>query len=131
MTLTRKGAQAVLGRLVVHWLVLAAALAVVAALLDSVTVEGGVIGLLGAALLFGLVNALLGPILRLLTLPLTVVTLGLFTLVVNAILLFAAAGLSDALEVGGFLATVGAALLLSVVSTALGWVLMRTLVEAT
>ena len=120
-----------LGRLVVHWLVLAAALAVVAALLDSVTVEGGVIGLLGAALLFGLVNALLGPILRLLTLPLTVVTLGLFTLVVNAILLFAAAGLSDTLEVGGFLATVGAALLLSVVSTVLGWVLMRTLVEAT
>ena len=104
MTLTRKGAHAVLGRLVVHWLMLAAALAVVAALLDSVTVEGGVIGLLGAALLFGLVNA---------------------------ILLFAAAGLSDALEVGGFLATVGAALLLSVVSTVLGWVLMRTLVEAT
>ena len=116
-----------LRRLVVHWLVLAAALAVVAALLDSVNVSGGVIGLLGAALLFGLVNALLGPILRLLTLPLTVVTLGLFTLVVNAVLLFVASGISNALEVGGFLATMGAALLLSVVSTALGWVLLRTL----
>jgi putative membrane protein len=112
----------VLARLVVHWLVLAVALAVVAGTLDSVEVSGGVIGLLGAALLFGLVNALLGPILRLLTLPLTLVTLGLFTLVVNAILLFVASGLSDALQVGGFLQTLLAALLLSVVSTVLGWV---------
>ena len=112
-----------LRNLVVHWLVLAVALALVAALMDSVDVSGGVIGLLGAALVFGLVDALLGPILRLLTLPLTVVTLGLFTLVVNAMLLFVASGLSDALEVGGFLATVGAALILSVVSTVLGWVL--------
>ena len=130
MSLTTKGAQAVLRRLVVHWLVLAAALALVAALLDSVEVSGGVIGLLGAALLFGLVDALLGPVLRLLSLPLTVITLGLFTLVVNAALLFVASGLSDALEVGGFLATVGAALLLSVVSTVLGWVLLRTQNEA-
>ena len=121
-----EGSAGVLGRLVLHWLVLAAALALVAALMDSVEVSGGVVGLLGAALLFGLVDALLGPILRLLTLPLTVVTLGLFTLVVNAVLLFVASGLSDALEVGGFLATVGAALLISVVSTVLGWVLLRT-----
>lgn len=112
-----------LARLVVHWLVLAAALAIVASLLDSVEVDNGVIGLLGAALVFGLVNALLGPILRLLTLPLTVITLGLFTLVVNTILLFVASGLSDALEVGGFFSTLVAALLLSVVSTVLGWVL--------
>jgi putative membrane protein len=113
----------VLARLVVHWLVLAVALAVVASLLDSVDVSGGVIGLLGAALLFGLVDAVLGPILRLLTLPLTVITLGLFTLVVNAILLFVASGLSGALEVGGFFPTVLAAFLLSVVSTVLGWLL--------
>jgi len=113
----------VLARLVVHWLVLAAALAVVAAVLDSVEVSGGAVGLLGAALLFGLVDALLGPILRLLSLPLTVITLGLFTLVVNAILLFVAAALSDALQVGGFFPTVLAALILSVVSTVLGWLL--------
>jgi putative membrane protein len=113
----------VLGRLVLHWLVLAVALAVVAGTLDSVDVEGGVVGLLGASLLFGLVDAVLGPILRLLTLPLTVITLGLFTLVVNASLLFVASGLSNALEVGGFFATVWAAFLLSVVSTVLGWLL--------
>jgi len=113
----------VLARLVVHWLVLAVALAIVASLLDSVEVEGGVIGLLGAALVFGLVDALIGPVLRLLTLPLTVITLGLFTLVVNTVLLFIASGISNALEVGGFFATLVAALLLSIVSTVLGWVL--------
>ncbi len=69
----------------------------VAALLDSVTVSNGVFGLLSASLLFGLVNAILGPMLRLLTLPLTVITLGLFSLVVNALLLFAASGLSNSL----------------------------------
>ena len=112
-----------LARIVTHWLVLAVALAVVAGLLDSVDVEGGVIGLLGASLLFGLVDAIVGPILRLLSLPLTLITFGLFTLVVNAILLFVAAGLSNTLQVGGFFATVWAALLISVVSTVLGWVL--------
>ena len=86
-----------LRRLVLAWLVIAASLAVVAALLDSVTVSNGVFGLLSASLLFGLVNAILGPMLRLLTLPLTVITLGLFSLVVNALLLFAASGLSNSL----------------------------------
>lgn len=112
-----------LARLVAHWLILAVALAVVAGVMDSVEVSGGVIGLLGASLLFGLVDAILGPILRLLTLPLTLVTLGLFTLVVNAVLLFIASGLSDALQVGGFFSTLLAALLLSVLSTILGWIL--------
>ena len=123
MAHTNEREYAVLARLVVHWLVLAVALAVVASLLDSVEVEGGVIGLLGAALVFGLVDALIGPVLRLLTLPLTVITLGLFTLVVNTVLLFIASGISNALEVGGFFATLVAALLLSIVSTVLGWVL--------
>ncbi len=122
MAVTAKGIR-VLARLVTHWLVLAVALAVVAGLLDSVDVSGGVFGLLGASLLFGLVDAILGPILRLLTLPLTLITLGLFTLVVNAILLFVAAGLSDNLDVGGFFPTVLAALIITVVSTLLGWVL--------
>ena len=112
-----------LGRLLTHWLVLALALALVAGLLDSVDVEGGFFGLLGAALVFGLVDALLGPILRLLSLPLTVITLGLFTLVVNTLLLFIASGISNALTVGGFFATMLAAVLVTIVSTMLGWLL--------
>lgn len=106
-------------QLVVVWVVMAAAIAVTAALVPSVEVDGGVVGLLGVALLFGLVNALLGPLLRLVSLPLTVVTFGLFGLVVNGALLAVTAGLTDNLDVGGVLATVLAAIVLSAVTALL------------
>jgi putative membrane protein len=102
--------------LILSWLVVAAAIAIAAAVLPSVDIDGGVLSLLGVAFLFGLVNALVGPVLRLVSLPITLVTFGLFTLVVNGALLALTAGLSDALDVGGFLAAVGAALLISLLS---------------
>jgi putative membrane protein len=108
--------MSLLKHLIVSWLVLAVAIAIAAAVVPSVEIDGGVVALLGVALLFGLVNALVGPLLRLITLPLTVVTFGLFALVVNAALLALTAGLSDSLDVGGFLAAVVAALLISVLS---------------
>jgi putative membrane protein len=70
--------------------------------------------------LFGLVNAVLGPILHLISLPLTVITLGLFALVVNGVLLATTAGLSDHLDVGGFLGTILGALVISIVTALLG-----------
>ena len=85
-------------------------------MVPSVEIDGGVLPLLGVALLFGLVNALVGPLLRLIALPITVLTFGLFALVVNAALLALTAGLSDSLDVGGFLACVVAALLISLLS---------------
>ena len=108
-----------LKQLIVVWLVVAAAIAVTAALIPSVEIEGGVAALLGVALLFGLVNALLGPVLRLLSLPLTMVTLGLFGLVVNGALLAITAGLTDALDVGGVLATILAAIVISAITALL------------
>jgi putative membrane protein len=102
--------------LILSWLVVATAIAIAAAVVPSVDVDGGVLSLLGVAFLFGLVNALVGPVLRLVSLPITLVTFGLFTLVVNGALLALTAGLSDALDVGGFLAAVGAALLISLLS---------------
>jgi putative membrane protein len=75
--------------------------------------------------LFGLVNALIGPVLRLISLPLTLVTFGLFSLVINAALLGITAGLSDSLDVGGFFATVLAAILISVLNTILLFVTVR------
>jgi putative membrane protein len=102
--------------LILSWLVVAAAIAIAAAVVPSVDIDGGVLSLLGVAFLFGLVNALVGPVLRLVSLPITLVTFGLFTLVVNGALLALTAGLSDALDVGGFLAAVGAALLISLLS---------------
>jgi len=102
--------------LVIAWLILAAAIAVTAALVPSVEIDGGVFPLLGVALLFAVVNALIGPVLRLISLPLTVATFGLFALVVNGALLALTAGLSDALDVGGFFNAMVAAVLISLLT---------------
>jgi len=77
------------------------------------------------ALLFGLVNALLGPVLRFLSLPLNAITFGFFAIVVNGLLLAATAGLSSNLEVGGFLAAIVAACLISLLSTLMSFALVR------
>jgi putative membrane protein len=106
-------------QLIIVWLVIAAAIAITAALVPSVEVDGGVVGLLVVALVFGLVNAIIGPLLRLISLPLTLVTFGLFTLVIDAALLAITAGLTDSLDVGGFFAVVLAALVISVVTSVL------------
>jgi putative membrane protein len=67
-------------------------------------------------LIFGVVNAIVGPVLRLLSLPFVVLTLGLFLLVVNAALLGITALLTDRLTVDGFLTAVLGGLILAVVS---------------
>jgi putative membrane protein len=102
--------------LLLRWLIVSAAIAVVAAIMPSVELDGGFFGLIGSALVFGLVNALIGPVLRLLALPLNLITFGLFGLVVNGILLAITAGLLDTLDVGGFFATIVAAFLISVLT---------------
>lgn len=109
-------------KLLIAWLIIAAAIAITAAIVPSVEIDGGVFALLGVALVFGLVNGLIGPVLRLLTLPITLVTFGLFALVVNGVLLALSAGLSDALDVGGILPTIVAAMLISVFSAVVGFV---------
>jgi putative membrane protein len=111
--------------LLVAWLIIAIAIAITAAIVPSVEIDGGVVALLGVALLFGLVNALLGPVLRFLSLPLNAITFGFFAIVVNGLLLAATAGLSSSLEVGGFLAAVVAACLISLLSTLMSFGLIR------
>jgi putative membrane protein len=110
-------------RLLIAWAVVAAAIGLAAALLDSVTVNGGLVSLLWVSLVFALVHALLGPILRLVSAPLTLMTLGLFSLVVNAVLLAITAGLTDSLDVGGFIGVIVAAFVISVIEAVLGFVL--------
>lgn len=105
--------------LLVHWAIVAVAIAIAGGVLPSVDVDGGFWGVVWVALVFGLVNALIGPLLRLLTLPLTVLTFGLFSLVVNGVLLAITAGLVDNLDVGGFLSVVVAALLISLLTAVL------------
>jgi putative membrane protein len=73
------------------------------------------------ALIFGLVNALIRPILLLLTLPINVFTLGLFTLVINALMLWLTSWISGALTVDGFITAFLGALIIAVVSTVINW----------
>jgi putative membrane protein len=109
--------------------VLAVSVGVAAGLIPGIDEKGGALTLLWIGLLFGLVNAVLGPILHIISLPLTSITPGLFALVVNGILLPATAGLSDNLDVGGFLGTILGALVISIVTAVLGFALRPVLAE--
>ncbi len=103
-------------RLLIRLLVLAVIIGVVAELVPGIDVHGGFGALLWISVLFALVNAILGPVFKLLSLPLIVLTLGLFLLVVNAALLAITAGLSSHLDVDGFGSAVLGGLLIAVFS---------------
>ena len=90
--------------------------------LDVVENPDGPLGVYGTylwiGLIFGVVNAIVGPLLRLLSLPFVVLTLGLFLLVVNAALLALTAGLTDRLTIDGF----GTAIIGGLILAVAGWV---------
>jgi putative membrane protein len=115
-------------RLLVRLAINAAAVWIAAEAVPGLEFDGGVVDLGFVALIFGVVNAFIRPIAKLLTLPLRVMTLGLFTLVVNGFMFLIVAGVTDSLNVdGGFFSRLGAAILaslvISVVSTILSLVL--------
>lgn len=112
-------------RLLVTWAVLAVSIGIAAWLLSSVELSGGLLALLGVALIFAVVQAIVGPLLRLVSLPVTIVTFGLFTLVIDGILLAITAGLSKNLAVGGFVGVIVAAFVISVISTVLEYAVDR------
>jgi putative membrane protein len=101
----------------------AAALWVAVYLVPGIVYTGGPLGLLGVALVFGLVNAFIRPILQLLTCPLMVLTLGLFVFILNAFLLWLTAQLAQALGlafvVTGFWSALIGAIIIAIVSTVL------------
>jgi putative membrane protein len=110
-------------RLLIRVLINAAALWIATALVPGVRHEGSIGALLLVALLFGLVNAFVRPVLKLMTCPLLVLTLGLFTFVLNALILWLTSALSRSLRLGfhvdGFWAAFFGALVVSVVSVLL------------
>jgi putative membrane protein len=110
--------------------VLAISFLIVDAMMDTVTVSGGFIGALGLGVLYGLVSGLIGTVLRLLSLPLMIITLGLFEFVINAFLLLLTDWLTDWLEVDGFMSALGAAVILSIASALVG-LAMSALVPGT
>ena len=118
----------VLGFLLIRWAVLAAAFAITAWLLSGVDVSGGFWGYLWVSALFGIVNVLIGTVLRILTLPLMLLTLGLFSIFVNALLLQIIDGLSDHFTIDEFWWTaIWAAIILSIVSVILDMIVRTAL----
>ena len=108
-----------MSRFLVHWLVIAIALGAAAWILPGVAISSWP-ALLVAALVLGFVNAIVRPVLVLLTLPITVVTLGLFYLVVNGAAFALAALVVPGFEVGGCGWAILGALLVSVLSWFIG-----------
>ncbi len=112
--------------LLVRFLVNAAAIWVAARLVPGIE-AGGIGSVLFIAIVFGVLNALIKPFLKLVSCPIILLTLGLFTLVVNAIMLMLTAWFGSKLgidfRVDGFVAAFLGALLVSVVSTVLSWLL--------
>jgi len=110
-------------RLLLHWILSAVAVWIVAHVVPGISVSGPVAALI-AALVIGLVNATLGLLLKVLTFPLTVLTLGLFWFVINALMLELAAAFVRGFEVRGFVPALIGAVVLSLVSSVLQWLFM-------
>jgi putative membrane protein len=111
-------------RILAVWLVNTLALAAVAYLMPSVSIASPAAALV-AALVLGLVNTLVRPLLVLLTLPVTVLTLGLFILVINGLLFWAVGSFVPGFQVAGFWPGVIGALIYSVVSWALSAAILK------
>jgi putative membrane protein len=110
-------------RILLHWILSAIAVWIVANVVPGIRVNGPVAALIAAAVI-GLINATIGFILKILTFPLTVLTLGLFWFVINALMLELAAAFVRGFYVRNFVAAFIGAILLSIVSSLLQWLVM-------
>jgi putative membrane protein len=114
---------ALMKALLLRSIVLAAAFLIVDAVMDSLSVSGGFFTALGLAIVYGLVSAIVGTFLRMLALPVVLVTAGVFEVVINAVLLTVTDSLTDSLEIDGFSSALVAALLLALASILIGLVI--------
>jgi len=101
--------------LLIRWLVNAGALWLIAYVIEGIEVQGFLAALVASAVL-GIINAVLRPIFILLTLPINLLTLGLFTFILNGFMLYLAGTLVRGFAVHGFWAAVFGALILSIIS---------------
>ena len=108
------------------WLITAVSLIITANLVPGFVVKSFVAALI-AAVIIGLVNAVIRPILVVLTLPITFVTLGLFLFVVNAITIWIAGYIAPGFDVLGFVPALVGSIVLTIVATALNFVVDRVL----
>jgi putative membrane protein len=114
-------------KLVIRILITMAALWVASRWVTGISTDGSVLALAGVALVFGVVNGFVRPILTLLSLPVVVLTLGIFLLVINALMLMLTSALSSSLGLGfhvaGFVPALIGSIVISIVSTVLSMLL--------
>jgi len=103
--------------LLVRWAVLAFSMWIATLVVPGIAVDGGLATYLWVALLFGLINTFFGSIIKVLTFPVSIVTFGLFLLVINAAMLSLTARWSEKLEVTGFWSALFASMIISVITT--------------
>ena len=101
--------------ILLRWLILTGAIIMASYLLDGIRV-GGFFSALFAAAILGMLNAVFRPIVIILTLPINILTLGLFTFVINAFMLKTASGIIPGFDVQGFWSAVFGSLVISVIS---------------
>jgi putative membrane protein len=101
--------------LAVRWVILAGAIVVASYLLDGIEITG-FFPALGAAAMLGILNAVLRPVLIILTLPINVLSLGLFTFIINALLLKMVSGVIPGFDVHGFWTAVWGSLIITLVN---------------
>lgn len=106
--------------LIIRWFILFLAILTAAHLIDGIHVNK-ISSAVGAALLLGVLNVILKPVLIFLTLPFTILTLGLFLFVINAIMLWITAFFFEGVVIDGFFSALLGALVISLVSWFLNW----------
>jgi putative membrane protein len=110
-------------KLLFRWAISALAVYVATRIVGGITVDGQWTVLFGVALILGLVNAVIAPIVRVLTCPLIILSLGVFTLVINAAMLLLTAAIARGLGIGFAVKGFGPAFLGAVVISAVSFVL--------
>lgn len=114
---------------VIGILVTAAALWVTTAVVPGIRIESSISSFLIVAVIFGLVNVFIRPIIKLLSLPVTIITLGLFTFIINALMLMLTASIAgNAMSIGGsgiayFSTALIGSIVISIASTVIGWIM--------
>lgn len=111
-------------KLLLRWIINALALIVITKVVSGVHVDTFYSALI-AALIIGFLNAIIRPVLVILTLPVSIVTLGLFTFVINALLVWFTSTVVKGFTIDGFLPALMTALILWAVSTITGWALHK------
>jgi putative membrane protein len=115
--------QIIMVSLLLHWVISALSLMIVAYIFPGIQLQGTGAALI-APIVIGLINATIGFVLKIITLPLTILTLGIFWLIINALMLQLAAALVPGFYVSGFVSAFFGAIVLSIVS-----MILRSLVS--